>query len=70
VIRLADLDLNASRSGKESQAMVPVISKRGNAELRYGLYQATLIAWIMLKKKEENISPILFTKINGRGAYS
>jgi transposase len=44
VIRLAGLDLNASRSGKKSQQQVPVISKKGDAELRYGLYQAALIA--------------------------
>jgi transposase len=44
VIRLAGLDLNASRSGKTSQTSVPVISKKGNAELRYGLYQAAFIA--------------------------
>jgi len=44
VIRLAGLDLNASRSGKKSQQSVPVISKKGDAELRYGLYQAALIA--------------------------
>jgi transposase len=44
VIRLAGLDLNASRSGKKSQDSVPVISKKGNADLRYGLYQAALVA--------------------------
>ena len=44
VIRLAGLDLNASRSGRKSQQQVPVISKKGDAELRYGLYQAALIA--------------------------
>ena len=44
VIRLAGLDLNAKRSGKRSQTAVPVISKRGNADLRYALYQAALIA--------------------------
>jgi len=44
VIRLAGLDLNASRSGKKSQTSVPVISKKGNADLRYALYQAALIA--------------------------
>lgn len=44
VIRLGGLDLNASRSGKRSHAAVPVISKRGNSELRYALYQAALIA--------------------------
>jgi len=44
VIRLAGLDLNASRSGKRSADSVPVISKKGDADLRYGLYQAALIA--------------------------
>ena len=44
VIRLAGLDLNANRSGKKSNAAVPLISKRGNAELRYALYQAGQIA--------------------------
>jgi transposase len=44
VIRLGGLDLNAKRSGKRSGAAVPVISKRGNSELRYALYQAAQIA--------------------------
>jgi transposase len=44
VIRLAGYDLNAKRSGKGSKDAVPVISKRGNSELRYALYQAALIA--------------------------
>ncbi|MDD4465039.1 MAG: IS110 family transposase [Desulfobacterales bacterium] len=44
VIRLAGLDLNAVRSGKKSQSAVAVISKRGKSDLRYGLYQAGLIA--------------------------
>jgi transposase len=44
VIRLAGYDLNAKRSGKRSQDAVPVISKKGNSELRYALYQAALIA--------------------------
>ena len=44
VRRLAGLDLCASRSGRKSDQAVPVISKRGDADLRYGLYQAALIA--------------------------
>jgi len=44
VIRLAGLDLNANRSGKKSNESIPKISKRGDADLRYGLYQAALIA--------------------------
>ena len=46
VLRLAGLDLNANRSGKTSDASVPKISKRGDADLRYGLYQAALIAFL------------------------
>jgi transposase len=44
LLRLAGLDLNASRSGKRSQTAVPVISKAGKAELRYALYQAAKVA--------------------------
>ena len=44
LIRLAGLDLNAHRSGKKSATAVPVISKKGKADLRYALYQAALIA--------------------------
>jgi transposase len=44
LIRLAGLDLNANRSGKKSDSSVPKISKRGDAALRWGLYQAALIA--------------------------
>ena len=44
VRRLAGLDLCASRSGKKSDNVKTVISKRGDADLRFGLYQAALIA--------------------------
>ena len=44
VLKLVGFDLNASRSGKTSGSAVPRISKRGNAHLRYALYQAALIA--------------------------
>jgi len=44
VLKLAGLDLNASRSGQTSASAVPVISKKGKAGLRYALYQAALIA--------------------------
>ncbi len=44
LLRLAGLDLNASRSGKRSQSAVPVISKAGKADLRYALYQAAKVA--------------------------
>jgi transposase len=44
VVKLAGYDLCASRSGKSSDDAVPVISKNGNAQLRYALYQAAFIA--------------------------
>lgn len=44
VLRLAGFDLNAKRSGKRSLSAVPVISKRGNSDLRYALFQAAKIA--------------------------
>ena len=43
---MAGIDLSAERSGKTSQSAIPVISKRGKADLRYALYQAALIASI------------------------
>jgi transposase len=44
VLKLAGFDLCAKRSGKSSENAVPVISRRGKADLRNGLYQAALIA--------------------------
>lgn len=46
VLRLAGFDLNANRSGTKSATAVPVISKKGKADLRYALYQAALIATV------------------------
>ena len=44
LIRLAGYDLCAKRSGKTSAKAIPVISKKGNSELRYALYQAANVA--------------------------
>ena len=44
VLKLAGYDLSANRSGKTSSTAVPVLSKKGNSALRYGLYQAALVA--------------------------
>jgi transposase len=44
VLKMAGLDLSASRSGKTSDTARPVISKKGKAHLRYMLYQAAFIA--------------------------
>jgi transposase len=46
VLKMAGLDLSATRSGRNSDAVIPVISKKGKADLRYALYQAALIASI------------------------
>jgi len=44
LIKLAGYDLCAKRSGKTSDKAIPVISKKGNGELRYALYQAAHVA--------------------------
>jgi len=44
LIKLAGYDLCAKRSGKTSDKAIPVISKKGNGELRYALYQAANVA--------------------------
>jgi transposase len=44
VLKMAGLDLSAERSGKTSERAIPVISKKGKADLRYALYQAAFIA--------------------------
>jgi transposase len=44
VLKLSGFDLWAKRSGKKSENVVPVISRRGKADLRFALYQAALIA--------------------------
>jgi len=46
VLKLAGFDLSAKRSGKNSESVIPVISKKGKADLRYALYQAAFIASI------------------------
>jgi len=44
LIKMVGYDLCANRSGKTSDKAVPVISKKGNSELRYALYQAAKVA--------------------------
>jgi transposase len=44
LIKMSGYDLCAKRSGKKSNDAVPVISKKGNSELRYALYQAANVA--------------------------
>ena len=44
LIKMSGYDLCANRSGKTSDKAIPVISKKGNGELRYALYQAAMVA--------------------------
>ena len=44
MLKLAGLDLSASRSGKNSANATASLSKKGKSELRYGLYQAAMVA--------------------------
>ncbi|TLM97982.1 transposase [bacterium] len=62
VLKLAGFDLNADRSGKDSDKAIPEISKRGKADLRYALYQAALVA--SLQSREMMI--YYTNKIRGR----
>jgi hypothetical protein len=62
VLKLAGLDLNAERSGKTSEAAVPVISKKGKADLRYALYQAAFIA----SSKNQGFMVYYTDKLRGR----
>ena len=61
VLKLAGLDLCADTSGKRSEA-TPVISKRGKADLRYGLYQAAVIA----SARNRHFMAYFTRKLNGR----
>lgn len=67
VLRLAGLDLNASRSGEKSSRAIPVISKRGKADLRYALYQAAFIASISNSRFMIYYSKILNGRERERG---
>ncbi len=70
VIRLAGLDLNANRSGKSSNDSVPKISKRGDSGLRYGLYQAALIASYHNKSFKHLFERMLENRQGERGIKS
>jgi transposase len=61
VLKMAGLDLCADTSGKRSEG-TPVISKRGKADLRYGLYQAAVIA----SSKNRHVMAYFTRKLKGR----
>ena len=62
VIKMAGLDLSASRSGITSESAVPVISKKGKAYLRYALYQAGVVA----TAKNKHFRMYFTNKLRGR----
>jgi transposase len=54
--------MSASRSGKPAMKATPGISKRGNADLRYALYQAALVD----STKDDHFRCWLARQLNGR----
>lgn len=62
VLKLAGMDLSAERSGKTSDSAVPVISKKGKADLRYALYQAAMIA----STKDQHLMAYFTKLLRGR----
>jgi len=62
VLKLAGWDLSANRSGKRSKQVVPVISKKGKADLRYALYQAAMVA----SSRNQHFVAYFTEKLRGR----
>ena len=62
VLKMAGWDLSAQRSGNRSESVVPVISKKGKADLRYALYQAAFIASI----RNQHFVIYFTSKLRGR----
>ncbi len=67
VLKLAGLDLSASRSGKSSGNAEAKISKKGKAPLRYVLYQSALIATTRNKDFIEYFSKLITGRERERG---
>ena len=61
MLKTAGLDLSADQSGKRTD-VTPVISKKGKADLRYGLYQAALVA----SQKNPRFTKYFASKLSGR----
>jgi transposase len=67
VLKLAGLDLSASRSGKNSANVGAKISKKGKASLRYVLYQSALIATSRNKYFVEYLSRLIVGREREKG---
>ena len=67
MLKLAGLDLSASRSGKNSANVGAKISKKGKASLRYVLYQSALIATSRNKYFVEYLSKLIVGREREQG---
>ena len=70
VIRLAGMDLSANRSGKNSDKAVPVLSKKGDASLRFALYQAAMIATYHNDRFKQLFRGMLIGRERERGIHT
>ena len=59
---MAGFDLSAARSGKTSENVTPVISKKGKADLRYALYQTAVVT----SSKNKDFMVYFSNKLRGR----
>ena len=62
VLKMAGLDLSASRSGKNSDNITPKLSKKGKSDLRYALYQAGFVA----STRNKHFIEYFINKLRGR----
>jgi transposase len=67
LLRLGGYDLCACRSGKHSTKAIPKISKNGNPELRYALYQAAYVSSTRNKYFIRYFNKLLFGRERERG---
>lgn len=70
LLKLSGYDLSVKRSGKTSHQAVPVISKKGNGELRYALYQAACIAASRTALFRKYFAGLLYGRERERGIRS
>ena len=67
LLKMAGFDLSAQRSGKTSSVAIPVISKKGNGDLRYALFQAAKVATGRTELFRTYFSKIISTRQRERG---
>ena len=67
LIKMAGYDLSAKRSGMSSARAIPVISKKGNVDLRYALFQAAKVATGRTEVFRAYFAKIIRTRQRERG---